>query len=48
MRAKQARGKFGLKMLPLGATTVTGRNMPEFCGMNSSLSTSSSIRVRTM
>ena len=48
MRAKHARGKLGLKMLPFGATALTGRNMPSFCGMNSSIVASSSSSVRTM
>ncbi len=31
-RAKQARGKFGLKIEPSGAITLIGRVMPSFCG----------------
>ena len=31
-RAKHARGKFGLKIEPFGAITLTGRNIPSFWG----------------
>ena len=31
-REKQARGKFGLKIVPFGAITCTGRKIPSFCG----------------
>ena len=46
-REKQARGKFGLKIVPLGATTFTGRNTPSFCGTCSGKVVSSSRIVRT-
>ncbi len=46
-REKQARGKLGLKIVPLGAITVTGRNTPSFCGTCSGKVISSSSSVRT-
>ena len=46
-REKQARGKLGLKIVPLGAITFTGRKTPSFCGTCSGNVTSSSRIVRT-
>ena len=45
-REKHARGKFGLKIVPLGATTVTQRKIPSFCGTGSSSRSWSSSSVR--
>ena len=45
-REKQARGKFGLKIDPFGATTDTQRKMPSFCGTGSSRRSWSSSSVR--
>ena len=46
-REKHARGKFGLKIVPFGAITFTGRNTPSFCGTCSGNVVSSSRIVRT-
>ena len=46
-REKQARGKVGLKIVPFGAITFTGRKTPSFCGTCSGNVTSSSRIVRT-
>ena len=46
-REKHARGKLGLKIVPLGAITWTGRKTPSFCGTWSGNITSSSRIVRT-
>ena len=45
-REKQARGKFGLKIVPLGAITFTGRKTPSFWGTCSGNVASSSRIVR--
>ena len=46
-REKHARGNVGLKIVPLGAITFTGRKTPSFCGTCSGNVTSSSRIVRT-
>ena len=46
-REKHARGKVGLKIVPFGAITFTGRKTPSFCGTCSGNVTSSSRIVRT-
>jgi hypothetical protein len=45
-REKQARGKLGLKIVPFGAMSLTGRKTPSFCGTCTGDVTSSSRIVR--
>ena len=47
-RAKQERGKVGLKIEPWGAMTLIGRVMPSFCGTKTGNATSSRKIIRVM
>ncbi len=47
-REKHARGKLGLKIVPFGAITFTGRSMPSFCGTKTGYVASSRKIIRVM